>query len=266
MKKRIFLVCVIALTSMMAFGQMKTKIAIMDFKPGVGVDNSTVNSLSDMLINSMFSTGHYIIVERSQIDHVIREQGFQKNNVPDEAAVKIGKFLGVKALVLGTVNKVNNNGSEEYNIDVRIVDVENAELISTAGVTKTNFDTYRDLMDKLAIQLDTKIHGYHPHNPIDETAGKFIINYRFDYSLMHVGNYSAMEYISNYENRYNESPEKAWMDFTDRIEPSFIGMVNRNSLINEGYFLSNQTESNYEVVISFMEVDKDGEHTVTLMP
>lgn len=134
----------------------------MDFNPGVGVDNSTVNGLSDMLINSLFSTGHYTIIERSQLDKVFREQGFQKNNVPDAVALKVGKIVGAKALVLGTVNKVTYNGLEEYNIDVRVVDAETGELVSTAGVTKTGFDTFRDMMEKLSVQLDAKIYGYHP--------------------------------------------------------------------------------------------------------
>ena len=179
--------------------QTKTRIAIVDFKPGVGVDESMVNSLSDMLINSMFTTKHYTIVERTQIDKVIREQGFQKKDITESQVVKAGQILGVKAIVLGTVNKI----SDEYNIDVRIVDTENGELIATAGVTKRKEDTYRDLMQNLSVQLDELIYGKKPEetNSAIERIGNLYI---FPVVLNTTGYDQALKQCNYYNERNKE--------------------------------------------------------------
>ena len=143
--------------------QDKMKIAVMDFNPGVGVDASMVNGLSDMLINSLFETRKFTIVERNQLDQVIKEQGFQKSSLSAGQIAKVGKILGVKSVLVGTVNFIATGRTTEqvttgmitgeYNLDVRIVDVESGEVVSTAGATKTASKTYRDLMPALAEDL-----------------------------------------------------------------------------------------------------------------
>jgi hypothetical protein len=52
----------------------------------------------------------------------------------------------------------------EFNLDVRIVDVESGEVVSTAGVTKTTSKTYRDLMPQLANDLSSKLIGSSENN------------------------------------------------------------------------------------------------------
>ena len=147
--------------------QDKMKIAVLDFNPGVGVDASMVNGLSDMLINSLFETRKFTIVERNQLDQIIKEQGFQKSNLSAGQIAKVGKILGVKSVLVGTVNFIATERTPEqvttgmitgeYNLDVRIVDAENGEVVSTAGVTKTASKTYRDLMPTLAEDLTKKL-------------------------------------------------------------------------------------------------------------
>ena len=150
-----------------ANAQGKMKIAVLDFNPGVGTDVSMVNGLSDMLINSLFETRKFTIVERNQLYQVIKEQGFQQSVLSAEQIAKVGKILGVQSVLVGTVNFIATDRtteqvstgmiSGEYNLDVRIVDVESGEVVSTAGVTKTTSKTYRDLMPDLANQLSNKL-------------------------------------------------------------------------------------------------------------
>jgi len=161
----------IAITAMCIAGaanaQDKMKIAVMDFNPGVGVDASMVNGLSDMLINSLFETRKFTIVERTQLDKVITEQGFQKSSLSAGQIAQIGKILGVKSVLVGTVNFIATERTTEqvatgmitgeYNLDVRIIDVQSGEVMSTAGATKTASRTYRDLMPALAEDLSKKL-------------------------------------------------------------------------------------------------------------
>ena len=143
--------------------QEKMKIAIMDFSPGVGVDESTVNGLSDMLINSLFDLRKFTIIERNQLEKIITELGFQKTDLTAKQIAEVGKILGVKAMLVGRVNfNMTSTSNGEYNIDIRIVDVESGEIISTAGVTKAANQTYRDLMKDLAKQLEFKMFESNP--------------------------------------------------------------------------------------------------------
>ena len=160
MKKHILLILMLVALSMTATAQnKKMKIAVMDFKAGVGVNASEVGGLSDMLINTMYESGKFNIVERSQIEQVLKEWEFQASELTDEQLVKVGQVLGVKAILIGTVNFIvehkNLDGSVmgEYNVDVRAVDVESGEVVTTAGAAKSSDSTYRAMMEKIGRQL-----------------------------------------------------------------------------------------------------------------
>lgn len=154
------------LSLLLAFGSLeaqnkdkKMKIAVMDFRAGVGVAEGEVQGLSDMLINTLYESGKFSIVERSQIDQVLKEQKFQASELTYEQVAKVGRILGVKAVLVGTVNFLaehkNLDGSVtgEYNVDVRAVDVESGEVVTTAGAAKSSGSTYRAMMEKIGRQL-----------------------------------------------------------------------------------------------------------------
>lgn len=137
----------------------KMKIAVMDFKAGVGVNANEVEGLSDMLINTMYESGKFSIVERSQINQVLKEQKFQASELTNEQLAQVGRILGVESVLIGTVNFLaehkNLDGSMtgEYNVDVRAVDVESGEVVTTAGAAKSSGSTYRSMMEKIGRQL-----------------------------------------------------------------------------------------------------------------
>ena len=88
-----------------------------------------------------------------------------------------------------------------------------------------------------------------------------VINYKFDYSKMTIDKWIAREYIVARENKNNLQPDDAWNSFTQKVESAFVGIAN-GKLIDSGYQLSNETESDYELIIYFEKADSDGEHTV----
>ena len=167
------------LSVLLAFGTLeaqnkkeKMKIAVMDFKAGVGVAESEVQGLSDMLINTLYESGKFSIVERSQIDKVLKEQKFQASELTYEQVAKVGRILGVNAVLVGTVNFLaehkNMDGSVtgEYNVDVRAVDVESGEVVTTAGAAKSSGSTYRAMMENIGRQLAANLMEEKPEEPI----------------------------------------------------------------------------------------------------
>jgi TolB-like protein len=167
MKKLFFIAGLLFLFIGNMQAQERMKIAVMDFNPGVGVSEATVNGLSEMLITALFETRKFTIVERTQINRAIQEQGFQKSVISAGQIAQVGKILGVRYVLIGTVNfivtertienVVTEMAKGEYNIDVRIVDVESGEIISSAGVTQRSTQTTREIMPILAENLVAKI-------------------------------------------------------------------------------------------------------------
>ena len=160
MKKIYLLIMLLMAFAMAATAQnKKMKIAVMDFKAGVGVNANEVEGLSDMLINTMYESGKFNIVERSQINQVLKEQKFQGSELTYKQVAQVGRILGVESVLIGTVNFLaehkNLDGSMtgEYNVDVRAVDVESGEVVTTAGAAKSSGSTYRAMMEKIGRQL-----------------------------------------------------------------------------------------------------------------
>ena len=159
MKKISLIIMLLMAFAMAATAQnKKMKIAVMDFKAGVGVNASEVEGLSDMLINTMYESGKFSIVERSQIDQVLKEWKFQASELTNEQLVQVGRILGVESVLVGTVNLI----ASEYNVDVRAVDVESGEVVTTEGAAKSSGSTYRAMMEKIGRQLAANLMDEEP--------------------------------------------------------------------------------------------------------
>jgi len=103
-----------------AFAAEKMQVAVIDLKPK-GTSRIISNAVSDILRSEMVKTGFFTVIERAQMDEVLREQGFQQTGCTDAScAVQVGKLLSAKKILLGEVNRVGR----AYMITVRIVDVE----------------------------------------------------------------------------------------------------------------------------------------------
>ena len=74
----------------------------------------------------------YQVLERSEMKRLLEEQKFQYSGCADlKCAVEIGKMLGAKFMVVGSVSKVGSS----YSIDSRMIDVETSEAYISANFT-----------------------------------------------------------------------------------------------------------------------------------
>lgn len=149
MKKLLILVCALFALSATSFAQ---RIAVVDFNAGVGISQQDVDGIS-AIFGTYFSPRGYTIVERTTIDRVIDEQQFQRGKITEQQMVRIGKILNVSKIVIGDVNIV----SGEYNIDVRVVNVESGTIAAKDGATWGRGNSYRDLMKGIATRLSSQI-------------------------------------------------------------------------------------------------------------
>lgn len=108
----------------------RMKIAVMDLL-SQNADPGVAMVITDLLRNDLFNTGKYSVLERSNMDKLIKEQQFQWTGcTTTECAVELGKILNMQEMVVGSVNKL---GTKTF-ISVRMVDVESGEITRTALV------------------------------------------------------------------------------------------------------------------------------------
>jgi len=100
-------------------------------KPGVPQVNSVVGMLSDLLQK----TDKFEVVERQEVNQLIREIKFEKSDwVKKDPANKLGNIYGVQYILLGEVLP-NYSGEQfgpaQYTTTLRLVDVNTGVVIST---------------------------------------------------------------------------------------------------------------------------------------
>jgi TolB-like protein len=128
-KNRLFfklIILLVAIFSLTAFAgsQEQMVLAILDLK-AQSVSANTAEMVSDMMRTELFNTGVFRVLERKEMEEILKEQAFQQTGcTATECAVEIGKILNANKMLVGTIGKLG----EKYIITARIVDVEKGEM------------------------------------------------------------------------------------------------------------------------------------------
>jgi len=93
----------------------KRLVTVMNFDYGTvqnyvqqifGSNQDIGKGISDMLVDKLLKDGKYRLVERSALDKILAEQNFSNSDRADSnTAAKIGKVLGVDAIVIGSITQ-----------------------------------------------------------------------------------------------------------------------------------------------------------------
>lgn len=139
------------LMCLMALSMSAQRCAVLEFKAGSGISQADVDGISAIFI-TYFRPAGYTMVERTQIDKAIDEQGFQRSKMTESQMVRIGQILNVSKIVVGDVNVVMG----QYNVDARVINVESGTIAATEGATFAG-SSYRSTMQSIAQKLAAKI-------------------------------------------------------------------------------------------------------------
>ncbi|MBL8026395.1 MAG: PEGA domain-containing protein [Fibrobacteres bacterium] len=106
----------------------KTVIAVNDLS-GQGVDSATSMVITERIRAELTSLKHFRVMERSQMQVILREQGFQSSGAcsDNDCLVQMGQLLGVENMLVGTIGKIGNI----FTISLRMVDVRSGEVLYT---------------------------------------------------------------------------------------------------------------------------------------
>ena len=146
--KKVFSLCLICLLAVSAMAQ---RAAVMEFKAGVGISQADVDGISG-IFTTYFRPAGYTMIERTQIDRIIEEQRMQRSAMTESQMVRVGQLLNLSKIVIGDVNVVMG----QYNVDVRVINVESGTIAATEGATFAG-SSYREVMKNLAQKLARQI-------------------------------------------------------------------------------------------------------------
>jgi TolB-like protein len=108
----------------------KRTVAVIEFSEAQGptyVPSSRGRLLAERITTRLVNTGQLEVVERAQLDKVMRELKLGTTGLVDDATAKsIGKLLGVEAIVTGTLAQVG----QETEIHSRMVRVEDGVILA----------------------------------------------------------------------------------------------------------------------------------------
>jgi len=150
-----------------AAAKRRPRIAVMDFDYGTVQSSSSAlfgtnvdvgKGIVDLLVTGLVKDGTYSVIERKALDKIMAEQNFSNSNRADPtSAARIGKMLGVDAIIVGSITEFGNetkktnlggaggnwhgfglggvghsNSKANVAITARIVDVDTGEILGVA--------------------------------------------------------------------------------------------------------------------------------------
>ena len=129
---------------------LTTPIAVLTLE-GKGITQQEAEILTERLRSALVQDGRYQVVERTQMETILAEQGFQQSGcMSNECLIQAGLILGVQQMVGGTVGKIGYS----YAVDLRLFDVETSEIIKAVTLNYQGaVDGLLPIMSEIALEL-----------------------------------------------------------------------------------------------------------------
>jgi S1-C subfamily serine protease len=123
----------LALLTVQSAAPAKVPLVAITRLHAIKVDSAEVDVIGESLASALVSTGKVRVMERSQMNQILTEQGFQQSGACEggDCAVQVGKLLGVDRLVVGSVGRVG----ETCALNLRTVDVTTGEVVGISSRT-----------------------------------------------------------------------------------------------------------------------------------
>jgi TolB-like protein len=140
----------------------KTRLAVIDFEQKAAQEfqgKQVGEIVAEWLITSLVNTGRFEVVERAQLQKILKEQQLGMTGmINQDTAAKVGELLGVKVIITGSVIQMGNN----YDVNARLISVEDGSILRAERIRGVGLDSIERLMDTLADSLkrDFPLEGY----------------------------------------------------------------------------------------------------------
>ncbi len=135
-----------------AAGFKKTKIAVLDFQTQ-GEEFSTEDMgkiVAEWLITGLVETGRFDLIERRLLQKILEEQKLGMTGLIDpESVAQLGKILGVKTIVSGTIVKLGKT----LEINARLINVDTASIVTAEKVQANSEAKLNDLVSQITDKI-----------------------------------------------------------------------------------------------------------------
>ncbi len=124
-------VWLVLLLNLVATSEAKTwNVAVNDLAAR-GIDTAQASIISDRFRTELMNTGRFRVMERGQMNQILKEQAFAQSGACDqsECALEIGKLLAVDHMVVGAVGKLG----AVFVLQARVLDVGTGEIVFSAN-------------------------------------------------------------------------------------------------------------------------------------
>jgi hypothetical protein len=130
---------------------------------GVGTNEAGV--IADNLAAKLQQSGKFRVMERTQMQQILKEQSFQQSGSCDQGqcAVEMARLLGIDRIVIGSVGLVGST----YSFNLRLVDVATGEALRTSARNRKG--TIDDVLTDLVPQAVADLSGI-PDRPAADAA------------------------------------------------------------------------------------------------
>jgi len=146
----ILIVSIILLIFNLSFSQELLRIAVVGITSTTPdyfwrSDSSLSQGATDLMVNTLLETNHFRVFERSKLDAILQEKDFQHFSglVDQTTAVKLGKMIGVDAILTGNITNISFKKGVGFKIGplkvkksytkvvmtIRIIDVTTGEIL-----------------------------------------------------------------------------------------------------------------------------------------
>ena len=119
-----------------------------------GVQESDAAVISEQLRAELMKSPRIRLIERSQMQEILKEQGFQQSGCTNDAcAVEVGQLLGVNNIIVGSVGMAGS-----YTVlSVRVIDVKTGSIVVNESIrTKGGIDKVLESgIEETATKLNT---------------------------------------------------------------------------------------------------------------
>lgn len=125
-------------------------IAVMDFT-AANASTSEAVAVSGFVRNSVVRSATYTVVDKKNMDRILQEQAFQQTGcTSQECAVKLGKLLNVKKMIVGEYTLL---GGTRF-LTASLVDVESGRIERSGKVKGFDVGNADEAADQLVDQLE----------------------------------------------------------------------------------------------------------------
>lgn len=165
--------------------KLKKRVAVFEFEDKTDHSvrwwsgQSVGSGMADMLITELVNSGKYTVIERTAMDHILKEQGLgQSGAVTQQSAASVGKMLGVQVAIVGSVTEFGHakggtggrlkgvsvgvsSQKAVVAVDVRFIDTTTGEILDSKSARKEK--------SKRGLSLGTEKFAFRNRNEFDQS-------------------------------------------------------------------------------------------------